>query len=302
MKKNNLKTIVWASVAGSVVAIIVLIIIATVAVGHHEYVNIPAGYIGKILTPRGWDSRIFEAGQLDLGPVGSGGIGNNLVLLENTSIAITEHFMEAVATDDKADHRVLTKDGVPLSTGVVVRVKLPDSESDHESIFKQVTPVEYAGSSSRVQQITVEQIYKKFAMDDVRAQIRGIFAGYDNYKDVYANIDEVNEKIRTAMAKVFEGNQVPLTLQNAAVSNAKPDQKVWDAENEKVAAQSKADAMSIISEAIQKNPNSLTTLKWQSLQKIAEVSAASGTKIIIITDTQADGLDTTALSSSLEGK
>ncbi len=139
-------------------------------------------------------------------------------------------------------------------------------------------------------------------MDDVRAQIRGIFSRYDNYKDVYANIDAVNEKIRATVAAVFEDNHVPLTLQNAAVSNAKPDQKVWDAENEKVAAQSKADAMSIISEAIKKDPNSLTTLKWQSLQKIAEVSAASGTKILIINDTQSVGLDAAVLSSSLESK
>jgi regulator of protease activity HflC (stomatin/prohibitin superfamily) len=285
-----------------VVAVIITFIIIDAVSNRHVYVNIPAGYTGKMLTPAGWGSRTYEAGQVDLGPVGGGGVGNSLVLLETTSTAITEKFMESVASPDKADHRVLTKDGVPLSAGVVVRVKLQDSEPEYSSIFEQVTPEQTAGNSSRVQQITLEQIYNKYATDDVRAQIRGIFAGYDNYRDVYTNIDEVNEKIRTAIARVFESNQVPLTLQNAAVSNAKPDQKVWDAENEKVAAQSKAAAISIISEAIKKDPNALTTLKWQSLQRIAELSAASGTRLIIITDTQANGLDNAALSSSLESK
>jgi len=41
-----------------------------------------------------------------------------------------------------------------------------------------------------------------------------------------------------------------------------------------------------MSEAIKSDPNSLVTLKWQYLQKIAEVSANNGTKLIIITDTQ----------------
>ena len=59
----------------------------------------------------------------------------------------------------------------------------------------------------------------------------------------------------------------------------------WDAENEKVASQARADAMNIMSEAIKADPNNLITLKWQYLQKIAEVAAESGTKIIIISDT-----------------
>jgi regulator of protease activity HflC (stomatin/prohibitin superfamily) len=302
MKKSNRKKIIWAAVAVVVFVPIAIYIITTVFANHQVYVNVPAGYIGMLLTPGGWDARILEAGQVDIGPVGDGGIGNRLVLLEITSTAITEKFMEATATEDKADHRVLTKDGVPLSAGVVVRVTLPDTEPLHNSIFTQVTPAEVAGQPGRVLQITLEQVYKRFAMDDVRAVIRGIFAQYDNYKDVYAKIDEVNQKIRAAVSRVFEDNQVPLILQNAAISNAKPDQKVWDAENEKVAAQSRADAMKIISEAIKDDPNSLTTLKWQSLQKIAEVSAASGTKIIIITDAQAVGLDAAALSASLENK
>jgi len=81
-----------------------------------------------------------------------------------------------------------------------------------------------------------------------------------------------------------------LVFQNAVISNAKPDQKVWDAENEKVAAQARADAMNIISAAIRADPNNLTTLKWQYLQKITEVAATNGTKIIIISDTGSPGI------------
>lgn len=75
---------------------------------------------------------------------------------------------------------------------------------------------------------------------------------------------------------------------------------MWDAENEKVAAQARADAMSIISAALKDDPDAATTLKWQYLQKITEIAATNGTKVIIITDTggAADQIPA-GLSSSL---
>src|ERR1035437_6541689 len=43
------------------------LLFAILFTGCNNYVNIPAGFIGKILTPTGWTKGIIEAGQVDLG-------------------------------------------------------------------------------------------------------------------------------------------------------------------------------------------------------------------------------------------
>ena len=252
------------------------------------YVSVPPGYVGKVLTPKGWDRGILEPGQIDLGELGSGGNGNSLVLLEGVTTTIREKFQEAATNDDPGDDRVLTKDGVPLTLTVYIRITAPKDELKLNTIFAQMTP---QTSQNRVSNITLENIYLRFAKMDVRNRIRAIIASYDNYKSIYADFEGVNQRINQAIGTVFEQNIVPLVFQNAGISNAKPDQKVWDAENEKVAAVARADAMNIISAAISADPNNLITLKWQYLQKIAEIAATNGTKVIIITDSDSSVVD-----------
>jgi hypothetical protein len=250
------------------------------------FASVPPGYTGKVLTPQGWDHRILEPGQVDLGTVGSSGLGSSLILLEGVTTTVREKFQEAAANEDKVDDRVLTRDGVPLTLTIYIRLTAPADDASRNAVFAQMTP---APSKDRVSIIKLQDVYDRFAKMDVRNRIRAIVASYDNYKSLYANFNSANEKINGAVSAVFSGNGVPLAFQNAGISNAKPDQKVWDAENEKVAAQARADAMNIISAAVKADPNNLITLKWQYLQKITEVAAANGTKIIIISDTTSPG-------------
>jgi hypothetical protein len=246
------------------------------------FASVPPGYMGKVLTPSGWDHRTLEPGQIDLGTVGDGGFSNSLVLMEAVTTTVREKFEEAATNDDPGDDRVLTRDGVPLTLTVYVRLTAPTDENKRNVIFAQVTP---ATSHDRVSVIALQDVYDRFAKMEVRNRVRAIMASYDDYKSLYADFEGANERINQAVAAVFEKNSVPLLFQNAGISNAKPDHKVWDAENEKVAAQARADAMNIISAAVSADPNYLATLKWQYLQKIAEVAATNGTKMIIITDT-----------------
>ena len=57
-------------------------------------VNIPAGFVGKMLTPTGWQDKWLEAGQVDLGVKNSNGTYNTLVLLEVTSTTVKESFLQ----------------------------------------------------------------------------------------------------------------------------------------------------------------------------------------------------------------
>jgi hypothetical protein len=302
LKKPIKVTIRVSVILLAAIGLLTIVVLIATASCSSSFANVPAGYTGKLLTPRGWDPRILEPGQVNLGTLGSGGRGNSLVLLEGTLTTVREKFQEASANADKVDDRVLTKDGVPLTLTVYIRLTAPEDIQTRNAIFAQMTP---NISKDRVSIIMLQDVYNKFAAMDVRNKIRAIVASYNDYKSLYADFYGANERINQAVKDVFKDNDVPLAFQNAGISNAKPDQKVWDAENDKVAAQARADAMNIMSEAIKADPNNLITLKWQYMQKIAEVSAESGTRIIIITDTSNPEMSPqlpVAISSGLNGQ
>ncbi|GEM_PF-1781801 len=264
--------------------VLALLVLPMLACGNY-YIEIPAGYVGRILTPTGWDDNILEAGQVDLGQKDNAGRYSTLVLLEVTTTTVKEQFLDNATTVDREDHRVLTKGGTPLAVDMYVRLMQPDDRKIRNNIFVQVTPKPYA-NDPRVKVITLEDVYDRFARMDVRGQIRSIFAEYDDYQDVYKSYGEVNTKIADKVLKTFEANSVPLRLQNAQLSNVKPDAVIWNADNQKAAATSAASAIKDIGAAMSANPGYGEYLKWTTLQKIAESGGdqGRGTNTIIITD------------------
>ena len=62
--------------------------------------QIAAGYVGRVLTPTGWEDRIYEAGQVDLGTKHFSGTYNTLVLLEASSTTVKEQFTSAAILTD----------------------------------------------------------------------------------------------------------------------------------------------------------------------------------------------------------
>jgi regulator of protease activity HflC (stomatin/prohibitin superfamily) len=248
--------------------------------------SIPAGYNGRVLTPTGWEQNTRSAGQVDLrGPAWSGSF-SVLVLLEATSTTVKEQFLEANADggkQDNTDHRVTTKDGAPLSVDVYIRAMLPDDEATRNRIFTLVTPAADQ-QDDRVRRISIQNIYERFARMKIRNNIRMIFAGYPNYKEVAANYGGLNAKISGMVVKTFEEDHVPLKLQDVQLSNVKQDPTVFKAQNDLAAAEAQADAIARIGEAIRKNPEYRDYMKWQSLKEIAATGTQKGTNTLIVVD------------------
>ena len=94
----------------------------------HEVRNINAGYVGKLLTPTGYDNRILEAGQVDLGVKADNDQYTSLVLLEASSITIKEEFHQADGQTDAEDHRVMTLNKTPLTVDIRVQMSLPKED------------------------------------------------------------------------------------------------------------------------------------------------------------------------------
>jgi len=233
----------------------------------NEIREIPAGYVGKILTPTGWETGIREAGQINLGQVNSDGTYSTLVLLEVTSIAIKENFGTAGSNKDAEDHRIIVNK-VPLTVDVYTRCMIPSEEKKRDAIFAQVTPV--GTSTNRVSLITIKMIYEQFAMMDIRSGTREVFSKYQNFDQINNSLDSINIQLGRMALTTFTQNGVPLTMQNMKVSNVKPDISVWDAENKNAAALAQVEAINKIGAAIRDNPGYITFKKYETYAEIAK--------------------------------
>jgi hypothetical protein len=108
----------------SLVALL-LITAATMSSCENKVVNIPSGFVGKKLTPTGYDKETKEAGQVDIGDEARDGTATSLVLLEVTTTTVKEQFLASGDGNDKEDHRVRTKDGTPLAVDIYVQMAVP---------------------------------------------------------------------------------------------------------------------------------------------------------------------------------
>ena len=250
----------------SVFSLFVLVIFTLLFSSCSNIENVPPGYKAKILTPTGWQKGIINAGQVDIGKLTSNGTGNSLVLLEATTITIKESFMKS--NDDNEDHRVRTKDGTPLTVDIYVQVALPVEDKTLDEAFASVTPKPNP-ADKRVYSVTLEDIYTRFAKMTVRGKVREIFARYKDADAVMGDYGKVNAEIGVMALDVFEKSGAPCQLISAQLSNVKEDEDVLKSKNENIAAQNQAKSIEQIGEALRRNPEYATFMKWQTLKDMA---------------------------------
>lgn len=248
--------------------ILLAILFALITTGCAKIQNIPPGYIGKILTPTGWEDKVLEAGQVDIGELDSQGRGNTLVICEATSVTIKEQFAKSEGSADNEDHRIITKARNPLAVDVYVQVMVPDDKKMRDSIFAQVTSNSVKGDD-RLRTIALAQVYQQFAQMTIRGKTRQIFSGYKNYNEVMDKYDEVSKTISGMIAETFVATKTPLKLVAGQLSNVKADETLWQAENLSAAAVAQVDAINQVGAALRSNPAYLQKYRWDVLKEIA---------------------------------
>lgn len=259
----------------------VLIAFAVLGVGCDNMKPVPPGFIAKKLTPTGWEQKIYESGMVNVGTKSTDGTMNVLVVCEATTATIKEQFgKEAVDKADVEDHRVLTKDGVPLTVDVYVRVLLPSDEESRNNVFVMVTPT--ATSNDYVQQILLEDVYHRFARPNIRSGVRAIFAEQDSYTAVYQNFKSISDQVGALVAETFRAGKVPLRLQAVELSNVKPDDVIWQANAAKASAEAEVNRIKAIGDSLKASPGYREYLMWKQLEKIAEIGSKTGLNTIII--------------------
>ena len=277
---------------------VLLVVAAAAASACSEFREIPAGYAAKVLTPTGWQQQILTAGQVDLGEAAANGSYNVLVLLESSTKTIEEQFREDDPKDHQ-DHRVMTAARVPLAVDVYVQVGVPadpnngDDKRMMESIFAQVTPK--TTQDNRVREISLNDIYERFAQPTIRGKTRAIFAKYKNDEEVFKNYDKVNNEVAQMVVDTFTSGKVPLKLLLAQISNVKVDKAVWQAQAIRATADAQVYSINTVGAALRSNPQYQSIVKYDALKEIAKTGSASGVNTIII-ESGATGNDRTAQS------
>lgn len=78
------------------------LVLPLLAACDQSYQNVPPNDIGMMLTPTGYEGKVYTPGQVDIGTVGTGNYGNSLVLVQRSVIEVKEAFLRS--TGDGEDH------------------------------------------------------------------------------------------------------------------------------------------------------------------------------------------------------
>jgi hypothetical protein len=237
---------------------------AFVFLGCEEYRQIPAGYVGKILTPTGWEKGVREAGMVDIGTGNPNGTKNVLVILEATSVAIKEHFGKDGGNGE--DDRVIINK-TPCTVDFYVRCAVAADLDTRNAVFAQMTPK--STSMDRVSVITIDAIYTQFAKMDIRSGVRSVLSKYPDYNSVVVDMDGASTKGSAMAIESFKASGVPLLMQNAKFSNIKQDETVWAAENAKQASLAQVATIDSLGKALRRNPEYMLFKKYDTYKDIA---------------------------------
>jgi hypothetical protein len=211
--------------------------------------------IGLMLTPTGFDGKIYEPGQVDIGNESWSGYGNKLILIQRSGFQIKEQFgtNDPNNESDKEDHRcIVGPQRQPMTLNVRLLFALPDySKPEGKTALLKMgvlgnpTP----GESGRVLVLEASSVYFQQVQQQVRGKIRDVCLKYADVEAVYEAIEKngtsegFTDNLKKEVGTVLAENQSPLFLVGAVASNVKPDASVISAIAAKQAADILVEAM-----------------------------------------------------------
>lgn len=194
-----------------------------------SYFSVPAGYVCRILGPNGFENAFQEAGQINLGGEGVGGIQNRVVCLQTTTVQVEEQMLQDDPRDHQ-DHRILTRVGNRVAIDAYVRMIVPHDQAIWTSVLAQVTPRQDQ-YNERASYINVEDIYQIYGHQEVRGFMRDLGPHYDSDLDMNNDRLTIANKLTAQLSDRLRALHAPLELQGVTISNIAPDPTVQNARN-----------------------------------------------------------------------
>ncbi len=263
-------------------------------VGCNDYQNVPPNDIGMMLTPTGYEDKVYTPGQVDVGEKSAGNSYNRLVLIQRSGLEIKEQFLNADASEDKTDHRCLLGDKTAASLDVRLLIAIPDYETpqgrkDLARLFLLGNPQEVKDTDGRVLLLSAESVYGEQARQQVRGKIRQICASYKDFDAIFTAYshpgpDGLVEQMEHAIAEILKDKNVPLALVNAFPSNLKPDPQIMAAIAQLQAAQKRTEAIKTITDFLDQDRTGSRRMVYQiqAMQEIVNVANTNGHNTVVL--------------------
>jgi len=261
----------------------------------NEFKAIPPNDIGMILTPTGYEKKIYTPGMVDIGDENVSGFGNKLVLIQRSGIEIKEQFLDREGNEDKEDHRCLTANGAPMTLDLRLLLALPDYEkpkgqAELQRVFMLGNP-EPVQDEPRILRVSASSVYQDQAQMQVRGRMRQICTQYSDFDAAFKSFADPSEdgfvrQVEREVTKILQEKNVPLNLVNAFVSNMKPDKTVVDALSAKQAADKRVEAIKTLTDFLNGDPSGSRwrVYNMQALQEIVTTANTNGHNTIIISN------------------
>ncbi|PCI28479.1 hypothetical protein COB52_03610 [Candidatus Kaiserbacteria bacterium] len=261
---------------------------------------VPPNMLGLMLTPTGFDGKIYEPGQVDIGKTGFfSGFGNKLILIQKSGFQIKEQFGRTSPNDDE-DHRcIVGKKREPMTLDVRLLFAMPDYKKPNgkEAILRMgilgnPEPTDLGGGG-RVMLLNAPSVYFQQVQQQVRGKIREVCLQYSSVEAVFEAIetdgaDDFSSVVRKAVGTILSENDSPLFLVDAVVSNVKPDPAVINAIAATLAMEKMVVAIQLLEDFVKEDPSGIRSAIFQAM--LTREIALGASQTIIVTGTQGQGI------------
>lgn len=172
---------------------------ATLMVGCGERVEVPPGFVGKIMTKDGYQEGLIPTSKLRL-PV-CVNYCDRMVLLDNTDKSYVEP-MEVFIPGDK------------LNIKVDLRATLSVDPQKADALFNKLPQ---QTQNDQLSVITADSIYNTYGRQILQAEVRALLTKY-TISEISSNNERINSEIQVLLADVM-GKRTPFVVRYAGLTN-----------------------------------------------------------------------------------
>lgn len=178
-----------------------LALAATLMVGCGERVEVPPGFVGKIMTKDGYQEGLIPTSKLRLPFCNA--YCDRLVVLDTTDKSYVEP-MEIFIPGDK------------LIVKVDLRATLSVDPTKAEAMFNKLPQV---AETDQFSKISAESIYGTYGRQVLQAEVRSYLTRY-TISEIASNGEKINADIQVILSKVMS-ERTPFTVRYAGLTNIK---------------------------------------------------------------------------------
>lgn len=197
----NIRNMIGGLVIGSM---------ALLMVGCGERVEVPPGFVGKIMTKDGYQEGLISTSKLRLSPCLN--YCDRMVLMDNTDKSYVEP-MQIFIPGDK------------LNIQVELRATLAINPQKADPLYNKLPQITQGDQLSL---ISGESIYNTYAKQILQAEVRAYLTKY-TISEIASNNEKINSDIQVLLQKVM-GERTPFIVRYAGLTNIQYPKIITDAQ------------------------------------------------------------------------